>query len=137
MSQYKTGLMVRCSYNTEELCEFIPIKGKIVKLYNCGPTVYDKSHMGHARTYISIDMIRKIMSNYLGYDVFHVMNITDIDDKIIKRSNQLNEDFDKFARRWEDDYFTQMKRLEVDLPDTLVRVSEYVPEIIKYIEKII
>jgi cysteinyl-tRNA synthetase len=44
--------------------------------------------MGHARTYISIDMIRKIMTKYLGYDVFHVMNITDIDDKIIKRSNE-------------------------------------------------
>jgi cysteinyl-tRNA synthetase len=80
--------MVRSSYDTDNLQEFIPINGKIVKLYNCGPTVYDKSHMGHARTYISIDMIRKIMTKYLGYDVFHVMNITDIDDKIIKRSNE-------------------------------------------------
>lgn len=56
--------------------------------YGCGPTVYDASHMGHARTYVTFDVIRRIMSDYLNYDVTLCMNITDIDDKIIKRSSE-------------------------------------------------
>jgi len=60
------------------------------------------------------------------------MNITDIEDKIIKRSQELGEDFDKFARRWEVDFFENMKSLGIELPDILTRVSEYVPEIIAF-----
>ncbi|KHJ81502.1 hypothetical protein OESDEN_18812 [Oesophagostomum dentatum] len=56
-----------------------------VKWYICGPTVYDSSHMGHARAYLSMDILRRVMTSYFGYDVQYVMNITDIDDKIIKR----------------------------------------------------
>ncbi|KAJ8084492.1 cysteinyl-tRNA synthetase [Marasmius tenuissimus] len=68
--------------------EFVPKNGRLVKWYNCGPTVYDASHMGHARNYVTQDIIRRIMSDYFGYDVHFVMNITDIDDKIIKRARQ-------------------------------------------------
>lgn len=64
------------------------MNGRQIRLYNCGPTVYDSSHMGHARTYISVDMIRRILTKYFGYDLFFAMNITDIDDKIIIRSNE-------------------------------------------------
>ena len=67
---------------------FVPQSGKRVTWYNCGPTVYDASHMGHARTYLSFDILRRVMTNYFGYDIFFVMNITDIDDKIIKRARQ-------------------------------------------------
>lgn len=126
--------MVNNSLQPGKLVEFIPENGRQIKMYNCGPTVYDASHMGHARTYVSVDMIKKILSRYLKYDVLFVMNITDIDDKIINRSNELQEDFTTFARKWEKDYFEDMKNLNVELPDVLVRVSEYVPEIIKFIE---
>lgn len=85
--------MVNNSMKAKELVEFIPIQGNQVKIYNCGPTVYDASHMGHARTYVSVDMIRKILNKYFGFDVFFCMNITDIDDKIIKRSNEVKEEF--------------------------------------------
>lgn len=54
--------------------------------YMCGPTVYTSTHMGHARTYLSFDILRRIMTKYFGYDVLMVMNITDVDDKIIVRS---------------------------------------------------
>lgn len=67
---------------------FVPQAGHRVTWYNCGPTVYDASHMGHARTYLSFDILRRVIQNYFGYDVFFVMNITDIDDKIIKRARQ-------------------------------------------------
>ncbi len=66
--------------------EFIPDQGNQVTWYCCGPTVYDKSHMGHARAYITFDILRRIMEDYFGYYVQYVMNITDIDDKIIREA---------------------------------------------------
>ncbi|GLB37791.1 putative tRNA synthetases class I (C) catalytic domain [Lyophyllum shimeji] len=75
--------------------EFVPRHGRHVKWYNCGPTVYDASHMGHARNYVTQDVLRRIMMDYFGYDVHFVMNITDIDDKIIIRARQ-NHLFDNF-----------------------------------------
>ncbi|KAI0745279.1 cysteinyl-tRNA synthetase [Earliella scabrosa] len=71
---------------TRTKTEFVPITGRHVKWYNCGPTVYDSSHMGHARNYVTQDILRRIMTDYFGYDVHFVMNITDIDDKIILRA---------------------------------------------------
>ncbi|KIM45332.1 hypothetical protein M413DRAFT_66439 [Hebeloma cylindrosporum] len=67
--------------------EFIPRNGRHVKWYNCGPTVYDASHMGHARNYVTQDILRRI-TDYFNYDVHFVMNVTDIDDKIIERARQ-------------------------------------------------
>ncbi|XP_062405255.1 cysteine--tRNA ligase, cytoplasmic isoform X1 [Sardina pilchardus] len=67
---------------------FVPQSGNKVSWYCCGPTVYDASHMGHARSYISFDILRRILKDYFKYDVFYAMNITDIDDKIIKRARQ-------------------------------------------------
>ncbi|XP_035538198.1 cysteine--tRNA ligase, cytoplasmic isoform X1 [Morone saxatilis] len=67
---------------------FVPQKGNKVTWYSCGPTVYDASHMGHARSYISFDILRRILRDYFKYDIFYCMNITDIDDKIIKRARQ-------------------------------------------------
>ncbi|KOS16083.1 cysteinyl-trna synthetase [Malassezia pachydermatis] len=67
---------------------FVPQRGRLVTWYNCGPTVYDASHMGHARNYVTQDIIRRIMRDYLGYDIQFVMNVTDIDDKIIMRARQ-------------------------------------------------
>uniref|UniRef100_A0A4W3IEV2 Cysteine--tRNA ligase, cytoplasmic n=1 Tax=Callorhinchus milii TaxID=7868 RepID=A0A4W3IEV2_CALMI len=74
---------------------FQPQNGKQVLWYCCGPTVYDASHMGHARSYISFDILRRILMNYFNYDVFYCMNITDVDDKIIKRArhNHLFEEY--------------------------------------------
>ncbi|CAB4253832.1 similar to Saccharomyces cerevisiae YNL247W Cysteinyl-tRNA synthetase [Maudiozyma barnettii] len=77
---------------------FVPLSGtKTVSWYSCGPTVYDASHMGHARNYVSIDINRRIMSEYFGYDIKFVQNVTDIDDKIIIRARQ-NYLFDNFIK---------------------------------------
>jgi cysteinyl-tRNA synthetase len=96
----------------------------------CGPTVYDSSHLGHARTYMGFDIIRRIMEDYFGYNVKLCMNITDIDDKIINRSNELKEDFATFARKWEDNFLEDMSNLNVKLPTVITRISEYVPEVV-------
>lgn len=77
---------------------FVPQKGRRVLWYSCGPTVYDASHMGHARSYISFDIMRRVLADYFNYDVMYVMNITDIDDKIIKRARQ-NYLYDEYLKQ--------------------------------------
>ncbi|XP_059060024.1 cysteine--tRNA ligase, cytoplasmic-like [Achroia grisella] len=220
---------------TRQKEEFVCNNGNHVNWYSCGPTVYDASHMGHARSYISFDILRRVMSNYFGYDILYVMNITDIDDKIIKRARQNylyekyvkepqdlnntiddattvvdyyegvvqkttdpdkkntmqkmldnvalavkelklavetndvekiriakcellksakdpisdwldskygstvtdNAIFESLPRYWENEFHKDMKALNVLPPDVLTRVSEYVPQIVKFIEKIL
>lgn len=75
---------------TKEKNKFVPIdpEGKAVKWYTCGPTVYDDAHLGHGRNYVSTDILRRIMMHYFNFDVKFVMNITDVDDKIILRGRQ-------------------------------------------------
>ncbi|KAF1943947.1 hypothetical protein EJ02DRAFT_452792 [Clathrospora elynae] len=70
--------------------DFVPVdpEGKVVKWYSCGPTVYDDAHLGHARNYVTIDILRRILSQYFGYDIQFVQNVTDVDDKIILRGRQ-------------------------------------------------
>ncbi|KAK8776058.1 hypothetical protein V5799_030600 [Amblyomma americanum] len=210
---------------------FKPQGANRVLWYSCGPTVYDASHMGHARSYISFDILRRVLTDYFGYNVFYVMNITDIDDKIIKRARQDHlfesyrsqvdrppiellrevksaidaykaklekEDdpdkramcarlleqslqasdafeaaladgsvqrealldgardpvsdwldarmgatvsdhsiFAKLAKHWEQEFYKDMAALTVRPPDVVTRVSEYVPEIVDYVAKII
>ncbi|PPQ66330.1 hypothetical protein CVT26_011161 [Gymnopilus dilepis] len=97
LPQKQTEEPVLRLYNslTRTKTEFVPVNGRRVKWYNCGPTVYDASHMGHARNYVTQDILRRIMTDYFGYDVHFVMNITDIDDKIIERARQ-NHLLEKF-----------------------------------------
>eukprot|EP00164_Ancoracysta_twista_P005988 GFYU01008252.1.p1 GENE.GFYU01008252.1~~GFYU01008252.1.p1 ORF type:complete len:790 (-),score=142.04 GFYU01008252.1:44-2344(-) len=73
---------------TDSKVDFVPADGKKVKWYACGPTVYDSAHLGHARTYLTFDIIRRLMEDYFGYDLYFVMNITDIDDKIILKARR-------------------------------------------------
>jgi len=103
----------------------------------CGPTVYDHSHLGHAKTYVSSDILRRIMTDYFNYDVKMCMNITDIDDKIIKRSNEANQKFTELARHFENEFFNDCEALNIRLPHVITRVTEYVPEIVEFIEGII
>ncbi|KAF7261836.1 hypothetical protein EG68_00881 [Paragonimus skrjabini miyazakii] len=206
---------------------FIPESGRKIRWYTCGPTVYDVSHMGHARTYIAFDILRRIFRDYFMFDVIYVLNITDIDDKIIKRARQnylvekycerdndlvtlyndiskairhlkvksttdpdpdkrgffekesgrlilllsskppngedavaylirnardaladvLDKEhgasvtdhkiFEALARRFEEEYHSDMKALNILEPDVLVRVTEYIEPIINFIQKII
>lgn len=83
--------------------------GMNVRWYTCGPTVYSNSHMGHARNYVCNDMIRKVMERHFGYNVKYSMNITDVEDKIINRSNEEGVEYFEFAKRWEADFFEDME----------------------------
>ena len=110
-------------------------KNKIIKWYTCGPTVYDSAHLGHARTFITFDIIRRIFEHY-GYHVLYVMNITDIDDKIIKKVNKLNVNLSDFTREMEDDFWRDMDILNIKRPNVVTRVSKYIEKMIKYIEQL-
>mmetsp|Transcript_2672 Transcript_2672/g.5565 ORF Transcript_2672/g.5565 Transcript_2672/m.5565 type:complete len:648 (-) Transcript_2672:41-1984(-) len=118
---------------------FLPMEdgSNAVRWYMCGPTVYDASHMGHARTYLGFDIIKRIMESYFGYDLTLVMNITDIDDKIIKRSAERDIPFTELARHWEEEFMKDMDLLGVEKPKVVTRVSEFMPEITAYIQRII
>jgi len=134
---FRTGLMVYNSL-TNKKEEFITKDGtRTVRWYTCGPTVYDAAHLGHARTYVCFDIIRRIMSSYFKYDVKLCMNITDIDDKIIIRSREQNIEFSEFAKTWENEFFKDMRNLNVMYPTYITRVSEYVNEIIDFIQVLI
>jgi cysteinyl-tRNA synthetase len=122
---------------TRTKVRFIPMDPSKVTWYQCGPTVYAESHMGHARTYVSLDAIRRIAKEYLGYNVILCQNVTDIDDKIIKRSSERQIPFRELAAKYEQEFNEDMTMLGVQLPDIVTRVSEYVPEIVAYIQVLI
>ncbi len=117
--------------------EFIPRSPERVTWYMCGPTVYDSSHLGHARTYLCFDIVRRIMEDYFRLNVILAMNVTDIDDKIIMRAAERGVNFRTLASECEADYFEDMRNLGVRLPDHVTRVSEFMPEVIQYIAKIV
>lgn len=108
-----------------------------MKTYACGPTVYDESHIGHVRTYMSVDIINRIWTNLANKQIYYVMNITDIDDKIIKKALETNSNWIDIAKQYEKSFFNDMSKLNIQLPSKIIRVSEVLPEIIKYIQKII
>lgn len=122
---------------TRTKTRFIPKDPNRVLWYQCGPTVYAESHMGHARTYVSLDITRRILSDYFGYNILVAQNVTDIDDKIIIRSAERNVPFLELASRYEVEFFEDMASLGVQLPNMVTRVSEYVPEIVDFVETLI
>lgn len=105
--------------------------------YSCGPTVYDHAHLGHACSYVRFDIIRRIMTQFFGINVVMVMVITDVDDKIIKRSKELNMSPVSLARAYEQEFKQDMMALKVLPPTIYMRVTEHIPEIISFVQKII
>ena len=116
--------------------EFVPIEDNKVKMYVCGVTVYDDIHMGHARSIIVFDMIDKYL-RYRGYDVTHLTNFTDVDDKIINRAAELGIDPLQLSRNYIDRYLEDIDRLGVRRADAYPKASENIDQIICMIEKII
>ncbi|MDP2835391.1 MAG: cysteine--tRNA ligase [Methanobacteriaceae archaeon] len=116
--------------------QFKPMNDQRVKLFVCGPTVYDDAHIGHGRTYISFDMIKRYLE-YKGYSVFYLQNVTDIDDKIINRSAEVDVDPEVLVRKFEKRYQQDMEALGVNGVNFFARATDHVPEIISQIETLI
>ena len=116
--------------------EFVPINKNEVKMYACGVTVYDLSHIGHARQAIVYAMMTDYF-RYKGYKVTYVRNYTDVDDKIIKRANELGKNALEFSQEQILETEKDMKALHVTEADIKTKASEYIPQIIKFVEALI
>ena len=114
---------------------FKPIKKNSVRMYVCGPTVNDVPHLGHARQQITFDILRKYLK-FSGYEVKFVSNITDIEDKIINKANELREDIKKLTERNFKAHMEDYGKIGVDKPDVQPRATEYVPEMINLIKRL-
>ena len=120
---------------TGEKEEFKP-QGDEVKMYVCGPTVYDDCHIGHARSYVSFDTIRRYLK-FKGYHVKYVQNFTDIDDKIINRARENHEDPLALSRRYIERYFEDMHKLNIQDADVHPKCTDHIPEMITIIQGLI
>jgi cysteinyl-tRNA synthetase len=116
--------------------EFTPMVSNKINMYTCGVTVYDDCHIGHARTYIAFDIVNRYLK-YRGYDVILVRNITDIDDKIIKRANENNESTTDLVERNIKAMHDVFDMLNILRPNAEPRATETIPEIIAMIETLI
>ncbi|MGD0336320.1 MAG: cysteine--tRNA ligase [Candidatus Omnitrophota bacterium] len=116
--------------------EFLPLNPPQVNIYTCGVTVYDESHIGHARSLYIFDVIRRYLK-YRGFQVNFVRNITDIDDKIINRANELKTDWRELVRKYIDSYYEDLERLGIDKGDFEPRATENIPEMVKYIQGLV
>ena len=115
---------------------FEPLEPGHVKMYVCGPTVYDSCHIGHARSVIVFDVIYRYLTA-VGYDVTYVRNFTDIDDKIINRSNELSVSSESLAQKYIDEFHHDMDSLNVLRPTIEPRATEHIDQIIRIIEILI
>jgi cysteinyl-tRNA synthetase len=110
--------------------------GKKVGMYCCGPTVYDFAHIGNWRTFVFADLVRRYLA-FRGYDVKHVMNITDVEDKIIRRVRENQTTLREFTGKYEAAFLDDLKALGCLEPHVKPRATEYIAEIISLIEKLI
>ncbi len=125
-------------YNTltKKVEEFVPIDPPNVGIYICGPTVYDYFHIGNARTFIMADIIRKYLE-YKGFNVKYVMNLTDIDDKIIKKSIEEKIQASEVAKKYSDAFLEDIKRLRIKPATIYPRATENIDEILGTIKTLI
>ncbi len=125
-------------YNTKTRTveEFRPEHGNRVQMFVCGPTVYDHSHIGHARTYLAYDIIARYL-RARGYSLFYLMNVTDVEDKIINRANASGEDPLRMADKFTKEFMSDMEALGITSVNLYAKASEHIPEIIAQISTLI
>jgi cysteinyl-tRNA synthetase (EC 6.1.1.16) len=115
--------------------ELKTVNGKRLNVFVCGPTVYDKPHLGHARTYIFFDIFIRYL-RYKGLRPFYLMNITDIDDKIINKANSENVPYNEISRRYSTEFFKIMKALRNESVNYYAFATDFINEIISQIERL-
>ena len=121
---------------TNQTENFIPIDSSHVRLYTCGPTVYNYAHIGNARPPIVSDILVRLL-RHLYKKVTYVSNITDIDDKIINASKEQNRPISEITKKYEKIYNENLKELGIDPPDFQPRATEHIPEMIDQIKALI
>jgi len=125
-------------YNTEgrKWVEFRPLDGSTVRIYTCGPTVYDRAHIGNLRTFLFEDLLRRALK-FLGFDVIQVMNLTDVDDRTIDRARETGKSLDEVTAPIIDAFFADLDALGVEPAEHYPRATEHIPEMIALVEALI
>lgn len=120
----------------KEKREFEEIEQDKVGMYSCGPTVYNYAHIGNLRAYIFVDVLKRYL-RYSGYDVMHVMNVTDVDDKTIRDSRAAQESLKAFTERYLAAFLEDMDSLNIGLPDVMPKATDHIEEMVSLIEQLL
>src|SRR5215472_9271170 len=123
-------------YNTmsSQIEEFHPLRDNEVRMYACGPTVYDYGHIGNFRTFIAVDLLRRFL-RHCGYKIHHVMNITDVDDKIIRNSARDGVTVQQYTAKYEKAFLEDCAMIAIERP-TLVRATEHISEMADFVQRL-
>src|SRR5437588_5525759 len=114
--------------------QFQPIRNNQVRMYACGPTVYDYGHIGNFRTFIAVDVLRRFLRQS-RYTLHHVMNITDVDDKIIRNSSRDGLTVKQYTAKYEKAFLEDASTLNIEQP-VLVRATDHIPEMAQFIAQL-
>jgi cysteinyl-tRNA synthetase len=120
---------------TGQLDPLEPADGKALRMYACGPTVYDYGHIGNFRTFLQVDVLRRFLL-LSGMRVRHVMNITDVDDKIIRNSLEARIPIGEYTERYVKAFFEDMEALRIQQPEQIARATEHIPQMVALVEKL-
>jgi cysteinyl-tRNA synthetase len=120
---------------TGQLDELVPSDGKALRMYACGPTVYDFGHIGNFRTFLQIDVLRRFLK-LTGTKVRHVMNITDVDDKIIRNAAAAGVSISEYSAGFEAAFFEDLEALRVERPEIIARATEHIPRMVELIQQL-
>src|SRR5919206_1042949 len=124
-------------YNTmsNEVEEFHPLVDNEVRMYACGPTVYDYGHIGNFRTFVAVDILRRFLKQS-GYRVRHVMNITDVDDKIIRNSARDGVTVQQYTAKYEKAFLEDAAMIDIEEP-VLVRATEHIDDMAEFVARLV
>ncbi len=120
---------------TGEVDPVTPSDGETLRMYACGPTVYDYGHIGNFRTFLQVDVLRRFVK-LTGMKLRHVMNITDVDDKIIRNAAAAGISIGEYTARYERAFFEDLETLRVERPEVMARATEHIPRMVELVEKL-
>ena len=112
-----------------------PADGKALRMYACGPTVYDYGHIGNFRTFLQVDILRRFLK-LTGMTLRHVMNITDVDDKIIRNAGEAGVPIGEYTQRYIQAFFEDLESLRIERPEQIAHATEHIPQMVELIEKL-
>jgi cysteinyl-tRNA synthetase len=112
-----------------------PADGKALRMYACGPTVYDYGHIGNFRTFLQVDILRRALK-LTGTALRHVMNITDVDDKIIRNAAEAGVPIGEYTRKYVDAFFEDLEWLRIERPELMVHATKHIPQMVTLVEKL-
>jgi cysteinyl-tRNA synthetase len=120
---------------TGEMDPVTPADGETLRMYACGPTVYDYGHIGNFRTFLQLDVLRRFLK-LTGTKLRHVMNITDVDDKIIRNAAAAGVTIGEYTARFEKAFFDDLETLRVQRPEVMARATEHIPRMVELVQKL-